>query len=77
MEGVLKSDIFFFVTTVAVALVTTGIIIALIYLIRIMRNAESLSRTIRHEGEETAEGIGAFFRNLFKRKNIKNEERDK
>ncbi len=51
MEAIAKSDLFFFVTTIAVVIVTIVLIIALIYLVRILRDANRLSSRAREEGE--------------------------
>ena len=53
----LKSDIFFMVTTVSVILITIGIIIASVYLIRILRNASKVSEVVREEGEEIIKSV--------------------
>lgn len=43
MEAFMKADIFFFITTLAVTLVTAGVIIALYYAIKILRNVRDVS----------------------------------
>ncbi len=45
------------VTTVSIVLVTIGISVALIYLIRILRDANKVSQVVRNEGEEIIGGI--------------------
>ncbi len=87
MAEVLKSDIFFFVSTIAVIIITVVVVIAFIYLIRILRHGVMLSHSIRQEGEEAINDIRKFhkwlkekgmnFKKFFNRKNIKNEERNK
>jgi len=51
MTEVMKSDVFFFVTTLAVIVVSVALVIALIYLILILRDARKLSSRARQEGE--------------------------
>lgn len=51
MKEIAKSDLFFFVTTIAVVIVTIIIIVALIYIVRILRDAKRLSAKAREEGE--------------------------
>ncbi len=53
METLAKSDIFFFITSVAVVLVTLGILIAIFY---ILRAVESF-RKIAERAEGKVEGI--------------------
>ena len=52
MESVLKMDIFFFVTTVVVAVIGTLVAILFYYLIGVMRNVRDVSETIKKETEE-------------------------
>lgn len=59
MESVLKMDIFFFVTTVVVAVVGTLIAIFIYYLIGVMRNIRDISETIKKEAEETVRDFRA------------------
>ena len=48
----LKSDIFFMVTTASIVLITIGIIVAFVYIIRILRNTSKVSDAVREEGQE-------------------------
>ena len=45
------------VTTASVVLVTLGIIVAFVYIIRILRNASRISDAAREEGEEIIQHI--------------------
>lgn len=58
MTQLLKSDIFFVVTTIAVVAVAIAIIIALIYLIGVLRDARKLSSKAREEGEAIIHDVG-------------------
>ncbi len=53
----MKADIFFVVTTVAVTLVSIGIIIALFYVIRILKDLKVLSAKAKDEGEKIIEDL--------------------
>ena len=58
MTEVMKSDVFFFVTTLAVIVVSVALVIALIYLISILRDARKLSSRARLEGEAILDDLG-------------------
>lgn len=55
MESFIKSDIFFFVTTICIVLVTLLFLVILFYLIRVLRNIDFLSKKIKEEGSEIIE----------------------
>ena len=57
MDTLVKADIFFFITTLAVAFVSAAFIIALIYLIRISRDILSISHKAKDEGEKIIQDI--------------------
>lgn len=59
MEDVLKSDIFFFVTTIAVALVSAGLIVVFVYLIKILNDFLFISRKVKEEGEKIIKDVEA------------------
>lgn len=90
MDTFIHADIFFFVTTIAVALFSIALIIVLVFIIKILNNIQKISDTIRNESELlvedvhelrgkihrnkiTAGGIFNFFRDLFARKNRRND----
>lgn len=66
MHDVLKSDIFFVVTTIAIVLVTIALLIALAYVIRILRDANKVSEVLRDEGEEIVKDIGEMRKGIKK-----------
>lgn len=47
METVLKADIFFFVTTIAIVLVTTFLVTALWYAIKILKTYKEVSEIVK------------------------------
>lgn len=50
--SILKSDVFFFVTTICVVAVSGVFIIALFYIIAVLRDIKYISRRAKEEGEE-------------------------
>lgn len=66
MEGLLKSDIFFFLTGLAVILVTALVVIALIYVIKILRDLRDISHTVKEESEEIKSDIDSLRANVKK-----------
>lgn len=57
MEDVLKADIFFFITAVAVVILSVlGVIIG-VYLVRILREVEYIARVAHREVDQVAEDI--------------------
>jgi hypothetical protein len=57
METLIHADIFFFVSTIALVLITIGIVIALIYLIKILRNVSDVSEKVKVESSEIISDI--------------------
>jgi hypothetical protein len=57
MDSVLKSDIFFFVTTIAIILLTIGGIIIIGYVWRIVRNVRDVSERIREQTLKISDDI--------------------
>ncbi|HZX50378.1 MAG TPA: hypothetical protein VFE94_04540 [Candidatus Paceibacterota bacterium] len=65
METFVKADIFFFVTTVAIFLVTILLAVALVYAIRILRDVQHMVRRAKEESDGLFEDISqlrAFIR---------------
>lgn len=57
MTDFFKADVFFFITTIAIALVAIGVAIALIYLIQILRDVKELSGKAKREGEAILDDV--------------------
>lgn len=53
MESIFKSDIFFFITSVSVIVVTFFVIVAIFYFIKILRNFYKISKLLRESVEST------------------------
>lgn len=60
METVMKADIFFVISTVAVVLVALALIVALVYIILFLRNALYVSRRVKEESDELIKDIEAL-----------------
>lgn len=52
METLIKADIFFFVSTIVLVLISIGVIISLVYVIKILRNVTDVSKRVKEESAE-------------------------
>ncbi|NCU28547.1 MAG: hypothetical protein EOM85_02660 [Candidatus Moranbacteria bacterium] len=57
MESILKSDIFFFITSISVVVIASLLVVALFYLIKILRNFHKISKILRNYAETTESGL--------------------
>lgn len=55
METFMKADIFFFVTTIAVVLVTVGIICVFFHLARFLSTCNRIARNVESKAEDIGE----------------------
>lgn len=60
MENIIKADIFFFVTAMAIGIFTIGMIIAMVYIIRILNDMKRVSKTILKESDKFASDIDSL-----------------
>ncbi len=60
MDSFVKADIFFFITTIAVVVLVILVSIALVYLIRFLRDMSHVSKRVREEGDEIINDISEF-----------------
>lgn len=60
MTEFLKQDIFFFVATIGMVVVTILIVIALFYLLRILRNAGDISDIAKDETHKIVKDVNDF-----------------
>ena len=67
MNTLIKADIFFFITTIAIVLLTVVAIVVAIYVVRILRDIKNLSEKVKIEGGEIIDDVKSA------RKNIKQE----
>lgn len=51
-ETLIHADIFFFVSTIALVLITAGIVIAFVYVIRILKDVQEMTEKGKHEWDE-------------------------
>lgn len=57
MEQLIHADVFFFVTTIAIIILSIPVLIALIYLIVILRNLKDFSKRAKEEGIAVLDGV--------------------
>lgn len=57
MESLLKADIFFFVTTIAVILLTIGGVIIIAYVWKIVRDIKDVSEIIKEQTHKVSDDI--------------------
>jgi hypothetical protein len=67
METLIHADIFFFVSTVGLIVISVGIAVALFYAIRILRDVSHVSTIVKEESDEIAKDVQTL------RGNIKSE----
>lgn len=53
MESILKSDLFFFITSMSVVILTLFFLVALYYFIKILRNFYKISKILKNYTEDT------------------------
>lgn len=68
MDGVLKSEIFFFVATIALVLISAVLIVVMVYVIRVMRDLKDITSLVRKQAGQISEDIDQV------RARIKNED---
>lgn len=66
METLLQADIFFFITAVATVVLSILVGIAVVYLIRILRNVRDISDTAKREADALASDVEELRSNLKK-----------
>lgn len=64
METVIQMDIFFFVTTIAVILLTVLHAVLLVYLIKLLRDARTIVDIIRDEAGDIIEDVEELRENV-------------
>lgn len=57
MQTIVHADIFFFITSIALVLLTIGLSIALFYSIKILRNLSEVSKVVKEEGTEIVNDV--------------------
>lgn len=62
MDSFIHADVFFFITSIAVIMVTAFSVAALIYLVRILRDFNKISSKVKDETELIADDINQLRR---------------
>lgn len=57
MTDILKSDIFFFISSIGVVVVVILVVVALVYVISILRDMKKASQTVREGAEIVSDNI--------------------
>ncbi len=57
MDTLVQTDIFFFITTIAIVIVTITILIALFFFIQILRDVRYTSKRIREEADKIVSDV--------------------
>jgi uncharacterized membrane protein len=57
MNSLIHADIFFFVSTIALILISIGIIIIIVYIIKILRTVSEVSDKVKEESTEIIHDI--------------------
>lgn len=60
MDAIARSDIFFMITTVAVAVVALLFVAVLLYILKIVRDARAITRTFKDEAEKIAQDVSSL-----------------
>ncbi len=66
MEPIIKSDIFFFITGVAVIALTAVLIVALYYIVKILKNVRYISDKAKIETDHLTEDVKELRENVRK-----------
>lgn len=64
MESIARSDMFFFVTTIAVIVLTLVLVVALSYFIRIASDIKYIAKRAKQETDEIADDLKTARENL-------------
>lgn len=57
MAELMKADIFFFITTIAVIVLTVAAVVFIIYLIGIMRNVRDISEILKDQSKQISNDV--------------------
>ncbi len=77
MQDILKSDIFFFTATLATIVITVFVVIAFVYLVKLLRKANRIGEKVESGVEAVENGIKSqsWLSFLFKKSKKKSEKR--
>ena len=57
MDTLIHADIFFFITTIVLIVISIGLVVIIIYVIKILHDVSGLVSNAREEGEEIVKDI--------------------
>ncbi len=60
MDPLIHADIFFFISTIALVIITIGLSIAMVYLIKILRTVSQVTEKLKDESEELIKDVKAL-----------------
>ena len=66
MTELAKSDIFFFITSTAVIVLTIVVLVVLYYIVKILRDVEDITESVKEESKNIIEDV-SFIRRSVKR----------
>lgn len=64
MESLIKSEVFFFITSIAVVILTILLGMAVVYIIRILRNVDDISKKAKDEADLIKEDVADLRQNI-------------
>ncbi len=64
MDSIVHADIFFFITSIAIVLVTCGVLILLYFVIGFMRDAREAARAVRRMSEKVESDFSSIRDNV-------------
>lgn len=68
MDTLLHADVFFFITSVAVILITTMLVICLIYFVQILKNLRDISNTFKKGTDAVSGSVESFIKLIINNK---------
>ncbi|MEK7519952.1 MAG: hypothetical protein AAB581_01775 [Patescibacteria group bacterium] len=60
MDALAKADIFFFITAIAVVVISVVFVVALVYVIRILHRVDKISERFKQESGAVLDDVAAF-----------------
>ena len=57
MDSIVKSEIFFFITSIAVIVLSIGAAVVLVYAVRVLRDVDHVAKLVRDESDLIAKDV--------------------
>ena len=57
MDSIIKSEIFFFITSIAVIVLSIGAAVVLVYAVRVLRDVDHVAKLVRDESDLIAKDV--------------------